>query len=99
MVFQDSILEKRLERYEAPNLNIQGAVMEESIRYLSKVGADFLSKEKVIDKYKDHHRHHDVVSKQFFNEFPRKQTNNDLQYHNEDVTLKFIVDWFINDKK
>lgn len=99
-MFQDYILEKKLDKYEASTIiddDDYQVALDESRKFLSKLGSDLFSKEKVIENYQDYH-HHDVTSKQFFNEFPRKQTNNDLQYHNEDVTLKFIVDWFLNRK-
>jgi len=97
-MFQDYFLHQNLDKYEVDTI-LQGEYVDVSSQFLTRFLANYLSKEQIQSKYQDHHRHYDVVSKQFFNEFPRKQTNNDLQYHNEDDTLKFIVDWFLQEKK
>lgn len=95
MAFQDFILEERIKNYEMKDVldNVQVEhkfdILKSSIK---KLGDSYLSKENLkIDKNQEF-RH-------FHNEFPRKQSNNDLEYHNQDATIKFLVDWFFTGKK
>lgn len=106
MPFHEFILEKNLERYSElsssksiPSLsvNLEDIKLKAS-GYFQSVGQKFLSKENIIDPEAHHHKRDlkevdHVHHKHFWNEFPRKQSNNDMSYHEEDITMRFIVGW------
>jgi hypothetical protein len=105
MTFADYMLEKRLEKYDIPQLTTQeiSDLRNKTSLLLSKIGSTYLSKERIFDAQNQHHHEHvhvkevdHVNTRHFFNEFPRKQSNNDMSYHEEDITIRFIYDYFFN---
>lgn len=88
MTFHDFVIDTRLEQHNE----------EEPLRELEivtkrskEVLGHYLSKERILE----HQRiNQDPSRSHFFHEFPRKQSNNDLQYHTDDVVINFLVNWF-----
>lgn len=59
--------------------------------------SSWLSKERIMEMNSTEHRQ--AKNNHFFNEFPRKQSNNDLQYHTDDTVMSFLADYFFISKK
>lgn len=103
MTFSDFVLDKRLEKYETiPKLNPDE--INELKNKTHSLFSDYLSKEK-ISEHKHQHKHvgvkqvDHVNQRHFYHEFPRLQSNNDMSYHEEDITMRFIYDYFFSSDK
>lgn len=89
MTFRDYQLCPRLEKYLGSDAVLDLRLPELALPHDTL--KQWLSKERIMEV---NATHTDPHKKQFFDEFPRMQSNNDLQYHNDDTVMKFVVDYY-----
>jgi hypothetical protein len=95
MTFLDYQLESRLEKHLDHTSTTSTFSLDEFSKTSKETIDSWLSKERFIEI---NETQNDPSKKHFFHEFPRKQSNNDLQYHNDDTVMTFLVDYFFISK-